>query len=391
MLKTVGFPGKYFTIFFVVMLMVLMARNVIAGEPASIPDVKLNPNGITSSLECGKCHKDIYKTWKNSLHADSAENQVFITAYLQAFYERGEEARKTCLKCHAPIALMADDLKMSQAVTREGISCDYCHSIAEILPGGPKFEFNLLKQGPLEGVISPVHKTRFNPIFKESLFCGGCHEYSSSNGVKLIETYSEWKQGPYPAQGKQCQSCHMRKVSGKIVAAEVKRTPEVEISSHDIAGGHSTSKREESIEIKIAEVNKYKQKIEVAVDVTNKGAGHKIPTGLPSKKIVLQVSIQSKTGEAYQIHQKTYQKVLEDANGNPVTADADLLMGKAVKIVSDNRLAPLETRREKFTFFVPEERDQKISAAVYYDHNPKIIQSEPIHIKLHEVFEAVKP
>lgn len=383
--------GKYSVRIFGALLMILASsQNILGKEPEKPVTAQLNPGGISSSLECGKCHKDIYKTWKNSLHAEATDNPVFKTAYLQAYFERGDEARKTCLKCHAPIAFLNNDLTLSQNVTREGINCDYCHSIAEILPGGPRFEFNLLKQGPLQNVTSPVHPTRFNALFKQSQFCGGCHEYKSANGVKLIETYSEWMQGPYPAKGKQCQSCHMMKVAGKIVTHEVQQTPENEISSHDIAGGHSISKREESIDIKIVVTNTFKQKVEVTVNITNKGAGHKIPTGIPSKKIVLQVSIQSKTGETYQMHQKTYQKVLEDADGNPVTSDTDLLMGKAVKIISDNRIAPLETRREKFTFFVPEEKDQKISAAVFYDHNPKVIQPSPIHIKLHEVFETIR-
>lgn len=364
-----------------------------AREDLAVSDspVQLNPNGISSSTECGKCHQDIYSSWKNSLHADASENQVFRTAYMQAYFERGDEALKTCLKCHAPVAFLNNDLKLAQKITREGISCDYCHSTTEILPSGPRFEFGLLKQGPLQNVTSPVHKTRFNKLFKESRFCGSCHDYESANGVKLIETYSEWMQGPYPAKGKQCQSCHMRKIAGKVVATEVKPTPEIEISSHDIAGGHATSKREDSIDIKITSIIKFKQKIEITVDVTNKGAGHKIPTGIPSKKLVLQVSVQSKSGETYQMLQKVYHKSLADSNGDIVIADADLLMGKAVKILSDNRLAPLETRREKFTFFVPDEKDQKVSAAVYYDHNPKVIQPAPIHIKLHEVFETIRP
>ena len=218
--------GKYIAKHLGALLVIfVLAQTVLAGEPEKKITVQLNPNGISSSVECGKCHKDIYTTWKNSLHAEALDNQVFKTAYLQTYFERGEEARKLCLKCHAPIAFLNNDLKLSQSIALEGINCDYCHSIAEILPEGPRFEFGLLKQGPLQNVTSPVHPTRFNALFKQSQFCGGCHEYTSANGIKLIETYSEWSQGPYPAQGKQCQSCHMRKVVGKIVATEGKQTP----------------------------------------------------------------------------------------------------------------------------------------------------------------------
>lgn len=360
-------------------------------------DIHLNPNGVSPSAECGKCHKDIYSDWKNSLHAQAPYNPVFQTAFLQAYFERGEEVRQICLNCHAPIASLNADFKLKQEITMEGINCDYCHSTAETssLPGvnGPRnrFEFGLLKQGPLKNAASPVHQTRFNELFSQSQFCGGCHEYETGTGVKLIETYSEWKNGPYPAKGIQCQYCHMRKIAGKTVPEEIKQTPGKEISSHDIAGGHSPAKREESVDIKIASVSKFKQKVEIAVDVVNKGAGHKLPTGIPSKKIVLQVSIQSKSGEARQTQQRTYQKIMVDEKGDPVTGDYDLLLSKAAKILSDNRIAPLETRRENFTFFVPEEKNLKISAAVYYDHNPKIIQPSPIHVKLREVQETLRP
>lgn len=379
---------KYCALFWVTGAMLLPGKHGFAVE-TNLPS--LNSKGVSSSLECAKCHKDIYASWKNSLHAEASENPVFTAAFLQAYFERGDSARTLCLKCHAPVSSINNDSKLSLSVTREGINCDYCHSIAEITPQGPRFEFDLLKQGPLRDVVSPVHKTRFNELFKQSQICASCHEYESANGIKLIETYSEWKQGPYSARGTQCQDCHMRKIEGKIVAAEIKPVSEGKISSHDIAGGHSQSKREESVDIKIASIVKFKQKIIVAVEVTNKGAGHKIPTGIPSKKIALQVSIQSKSGEAYQMQQKIYQKQLADENGNAVTADSDIFLGKAVKVVSDNRIAPLETRREKFTFFVPDEKDQKISAAVFYEHSPKIMQTTPIHVKLHEVVESIGP
>lgn len=376
----------YSSLFWFLLFVLLPGKDVFAVD-VNMP--VLNSKGITQSLECAKCHKDIYSTWNESLHAKAAENPVFTAAFLQVYFERSESARTLCLRCHAPVTAINNDFKLGQGVTREGVNCDYCHSIAEITSQGPRFEFDLLKQGPLRDVTSPVHKTRFNELFKQSQLCAHCHDLETANGLKLIETYTEWKQGPYPAKGTQCQDCHMRKVAGKIVAPEVKQTPEKTISSHDIAGGHSTSKREESVGIKITDIARHKQKIVVAIDVTNKGAGHKIPTGIPTKKIVLQVSIQSKNGETYQMQKKIYQKLLADENGQPVISDSDIFLGKAVKIVSDNRIAPLETRREKFTFFVPDEKDQKISAAVFYEHNPKIIQSAPIHIKLHEVIESI--
>lgn len=368
-------------------------------EEASVEDkykdIHINPVGLTPSRECGKCHKDIYASWKNSLHAQAVSNPVFNTAYLQASFANREEAKRKCLPCHAPIAVLTDDFGLRRAISRESINCDYCHSITDVAANSagpkPEFEFGHVKQGPLKNVKSPVHSTRYNKLYRQSLFCKGCHEYTGENGAKLIETFSEWQKSPYPAKGIHCQDCHMRKIAGKIVAEDIKKTLRKEISSHDIAGGHSLTMREKSIEVKITNIKRSRQKVAVTVEITNKGAGHKIPTGLPSKKIILQVSVQSKYGETMQTQMKFYQKLIVDKRGEKITDDAVILMGKTGNIASDNRIGPMETRQERFTFFVPKGKGQRISAAVFYSHNPKIIAVSPIRIKLKEVFQPLEP
>lgn len=382
--------------FFIVAILLCIPHNAWGAEESgkkNLPDVQLNPMGISSSAECGKCHKDIYSTWKNSLHAQSVNNPVFWAAFIQAYYQSEESAKQKCLLCHAPIVQWNQDHKLFQPITREGISCDYCHSITKISagkkPSGYQHEFGLVKQGPLKNVVSPVHETRFNEFYKESRYCSGCHEYESENGLKLIETYSEWKQSSYPAKGIHCQNCHMRKVPGKIVAEEILKIPDREISSHDIAGGHSLTMRENSLDIRIKTIQRYKQKLLVTVNLTNKGAGHKIPTGLPSKKIILEVAVLTPDGQVNQASQRIYQKVVVDDQGLLLRNDTDTLLGKGERILSDNRIGPLETRREEFTFFVPETEAGKVTATVFYSHNPQVIQEAPIHMKMNEVSEWV--
>jgi hypothetical protein len=374
-------------------LLIGVASPASAEKPKTPGAAQLNPQGFSASAECGKCHADIYAAWKNSLHAQASDNSVFQTAFLQSYFERGEPARQLCLTCHAPIAGINNDLKLAQPLTRENINCDFCHSIAEVLPGfnGPhyKFAFGLLKQGPRPQADVRIHTTRTNEAFSQSRYCAGCHEMDLPNGVKLIGTFSEWQASPYARENTHCQNCHMPKIPGKIVNDP--SVPEQKISGHDIAGGHSISKREEAIDIAITDVSRYKNKLTVSVNVTNKGAGHKLPTGLPSKKIVLQVTVQSRSGGPNMRQEKTYQKMLVDAGGAAVTLDADLMLGKGVTIASDNRIAPQETRREQFTFFVPEGETYKISAAAFYNHSPRIVQAAEIHLKLKEVHTQTGP
>ena len=366
------------------------------GSPASnISSIHLNTKGFSSSIQCGQCHKELYNDWKHSLHADASGNAIFKSAYMQVYFETGERARPACLTCHAPVAYFNNDPKLTQAISREGVSCDFCHSIAEALSGtqeGPqfRFEFGGVKQGPLKNSKSPAHQTRFNDLYQQSLFCKGCHEQKSQSGVPMIATWSEWKESPYPDKGITCQKCHMEQIPGKTVVATAQKNRSNRISNHDIAAGHSLTKRRQALEIKIAAIETHKNRIRVKVDLTNTGAGHKMPTGLPVKKITLEVKVEDVNGSRRQIQQRVYQKTVADAQGKILTKVADLMLDKGTAILSDNRIAPLETRRESFTFFVEKPEEQTISAAVYYGYTPEILQPTPIRIKLIEVQRRVR-
>ena len=376
-----------------------MATTAAGGQgtrsTSDISGIHLNTKGFSSSGQCGQCHEQLYNDWKRSLHADSTGNAVFKAAYMQVYFELGERARPACLSCHAPIAYFNNDPKLTQAISREGVSCDFCHSIAEVLPGTPegpqfRFEFDGVKQGPLKNSKSPKHQTRFNELYRQSLFCKGCHELKGASGVPMIATWSEWKESPYPDKGITCQKCHMEQIPGKTVAASVQKNKRHQISNHDIAAGHSLTKRRQALEIKITGIETHKNRIQVQVDLTNTGAGHKMPTGLPVKKIILEVKVEDANSGHGQSQQKVYQKIMADAQGRAVTHLVDLMQGKATTVMSDNRISPLETRRESFTFFVGKPEDQTVSATAYYSYTPEILQPAPIHIKLNEVQRRVR-
>lgn len=360
-----------------------------------ISAIHLNKSGFSSSRKCGQCHRELFDAWQRSLHADASGNAVFRAAYLQVYFEQGERARKACLGCHAPVAYYNNDPKLTQPISREGVSCDFCHSIAEVLPGTPegpqfRFEFGGVKQGPLKDSKSSAHQTRFNELYRQSLFCKGCHEQISPSGIPMIATFSEWEQSPYPDKGITCQKCHMEPIAGKTVPESVQATARQQISNHDIAAGHSLTKRRQALEIKIAALETYKNRITVTVDLTNTGAGHKMPTGLPVKKIILEVKLQDENGGRPQIQYRVYQKVIADKQGKVVTNPVDLMLGKGMKVVSDNRIAPLETRRESFTFFAGKPERQTVFATAYYSYTPEILQPAPIHIPLSEVQRRVR-
>ena len=66
--------------------------------------VELKP---PSSAElCGDCHRAIFEGWKRSAHATAMESRLFQDALEGAEADFGVQTRKTCLACHAPVAVL---------------------------------------------------------------------------------------------------------------------------------------------------------------------------------------------------------------------------------------------------------------------------------------------
>jgi hypothetical protein len=151
---------------------------------------KVQPDGYTTALVCGRCHVDIYNSWKKSMHAFSLSNPIFETAYMQALRLVGESAKETCLRCHAPMTMYNGDYDLEDGVTREGVACDFCHTVTSVdldNPGHPyEVEMGLVKRGIIKKAGSPAHEVAYSTLHGTSEFCGGCHNYFASNGVPAL-------------------------------------------------------------------------------------------------------------------------------------------------------------------------------------------------------------
>ncbi len=167
---------------------------------------------FSPSSYCGGCHQDIYKKWKNSLHAKASLNDpIFDAAYLEALKFSGGQAKTLCLRCHAPTVLVTKDYDGKLPITYEGIPCDFCHTVKAVFPGKENpfvFGDGETKFGPYKGTESPAHETMYSPLHEKGEFCGACHQLNK-NGVEIMSTYSEWKNSPYYKKGVHCQGCHM--------------------------------------------------------------------------------------------------------------------------------------------------------------------------------------
>lgn len=100
----------------------------------------------------------------------------------------------------------------------------------------------------------------------------------SPYGVWVKSTHLEWKEGPYYAQGVQCQDCHMPKAEG--VPARMGQPGLV--AQHLFHGAHDQGKLNGSIEVRM---NPIEREVEsdgtavIRVQLFNGKCGHKVPSG----------------------------------------------------------------------------------------------------------------
>ena len=133
---------------------------------------------VSSAEVCGRCHRAILQAWKLSAHADAMESSVFQDSLDLAEADFGAASQKICLGCHSPLAAETGDSALSQKVSWEGITCDYCHSIRAVDFAGPnpkaKVELSLVKSGPIKDSVSMAHGTVFSSVHVSSEICAPC-------------------------------------------------------------------------------------------------------------------------------------------------------------------------------------------------------------------------
>jgi hypothetical protein len=346
---------------------------------------------LTSSESCKECHEEIHKSWKNDMHALSLDDPVFKSAYLEAYLNTKGNAKFNCLKCHAPMTWINNDFDLEKEITREGVTCDFCHSVKDVNLADTrapyKFEKSGIKRGPLSNVSSPAHETAPSPLFKSSEFCAGCHEYTNEKGVTILGTYSEWKGSSYAAQGQPCQHCHMPLVAGNVVSSKTKSSGLKQVNLHAISASHSVEQLRRAVKVEIGEIKQDEDFIEVRVRVTNTGSGHKVPTGIPKRQLLLIVDV--KTPTEYLTQQKIYTRILKDERGDEVKKECEVFL-TAASDYFDNRIKPGETRVENFAFMRPKNRKITVSARAEYLYETTVLHGTEMRVQMSEDSRQLK-
>jgi len=290
------------------------------------------PAQAKPSTRCAECHEKMADEWRASKHADSGHSPLFVQL-AAASPEHGG----ACAGCHAPLVPL---LGSDHPAAREGVSCDVCHTIAKVDVDAPppRFElaiFDMIKYGPLcDAKDHYFHRMGCSKLHTTAELCGGCHQRvvdGPSGPVPLYTTYQEWRDGPYPEEGWQCQDCHMPGVRAVVAEGE---KPREGVPDHGFFGGGDLRKDSAKLELAIRDLDGGRV---IDARLTNY-AGHDLPSGFPGKRAVLRAIAVDRGGKEVARDELSLGRHLVDEHGKP-TAYAG-----AARVQSDDRLKPKEVR-----------------------------------------------
>lgn len=292
------------------------------------------PDRNETTNQCAHCHVTINVDWWASPHATSASNPDVQAVYAQL--PEGETGQ--CADCHAPGIdgeLGGRGLDEAEGIALDhGVHCDVCHRVESVdlenpepgvggrlivhrpsEDGGIGFDWKPLIFGPYDDVPSLAMGSVQREHFADETLCAGCHEHDQAAIVGTIDTerwpagripvhstYSEWKEGPL-ADIAPCQSCHMPPDPDVGNSADLENVFDLEpgvvagwyrepgaVRRHSWVGPRQPDSKMLELAASLSIEKSVEDGVLSAVVTTrNVGPGHAIPTGEPSRNLILLV------------------------------------------------------------------------------------------------------
>lgn len=399
-------------------------RSVLSGDTNVVIILSALPPGdhpfyeFKSPSDCQTCHNTLHDQWQQSKHANAATNPMLLQMYRGTdvngnsgiapgfkldFPEKGGD----CADCHMPAAALFNpgntDLNLAHligGVAVNGVFCDFCHKVREVeidydtgvngslfLQRPPDNAGQDINIGPFDDVTTPWMGGTYAEVFTKSAFCSGCHQYSNLNDVIVDDTYDTWAVSDYAAQGIQCQDCHQKPwadsvfVSGIGFADAVKRDP-ARIYNHLFRGAspelhNAAAKMTVKTEI-------FGDTLLIRAMIHNQNAGHKLPTGVSFRNILLTLTVNQNEQRLTQLSGDTIPHF--GGVGNPETGNYAGLPGKGFALVTrdgntgewpvpnwltteifyDSRIPPHRTDTTEYRFLLDQPGEISIDAKLLY-------------------------
>lgn len=289
---------------------------------------------VNPARRCSECHGRIEDQWSGSAHARSTSSPVY-----RAMRPRATGA--ACDHCHAPLA---EYVEPSHPAAAEGVTCDACHTIRDVVVrAGSSETVRGLDDNTRYGTLSDAknhyfHRMGYLPMYGEAEYCAGCHHGAHAvEGAAVFSEYDEWRAGPYARKRVPCQRCHMPGDEAEVATGAGVRG---RVPHHGWLGADGDLRRRALHTTAV--VRHEGDTVTVDVSIENVRAGHPVPTGFPERRIVLEAEVVDGSGNVISSAEKAYGRHLVDGSGRP----APFL--SAQREALDDRILPKQTKTEHF-------------------------------------------
>ncbi|MDZ4800490.1 MAG: multiheme c-type cytochrome [Bryobacteraceae bacterium] len=324
------------------------------------------------ATDCALCHSwpgvltkapGHFVSWKSSMMASAGIDPYWEAQVRRESVASGSSVEDKCLRCHSAAdqyGRRSSGTKMRLAertdLGREGVTCTVCHRIEPrtlgteaSFTGGFTIATEPVIYGPHEKpfAMPMLHHTGLEPQAShhilDSALCGSCHTLllADAAGKPFFAeqaTYLEWRASAWPSRNVSCQSCHvpqLRDASGQLAPEYIAQRPgggafpptrpRTPVGQHTFIGANVQMLRTLASTVpnvdyssRAAATEKFLETA-LSMDVTpgptsirvkvNNNAGHKLPTGLPVRRLWLHVTVRDAAGKA----------VFESGNWDPIT------------------------------------------------------------------------
>ena len=332
-----------------------------AGQPEMMRPVPATavPAGrpALNASTCGACHTEIYQEWQISTHARAWEDDAQFMAELNKSSQPGDDVGWMCANCHTPVVnqlprlvagleggalnkpIYVDNPIYSASLQLEAITCASCHVRDGVV------------LGPYGDTNAP-HPVKKDETLLTEQVCTQCHQatahFPELTLACMFNTGEELAESPYAEQGYRCQSCHMPEVERPLVAGMEPRP-----TRRHWFGGSLLPKHPE-FAAELAPLGEHYppgmalswsglpqqvvagQPTSITLSYANENAGHRLPTGDPERFIIVRAAVMGEDGTVLVESEERIGSVYQ--------------WYPTIELLSDNRMAPKESRELTLSF-----------------------------------------
>lgn len=280
------------------------------------------------ATECASCHAEFYQEWSTTLHS-----RAWTDPYFQADW-KFDGAQQICKNCHIPLdrqqehrvlgfrdrekwqPVLAPNPDFDPALQHEGVTCAACHlRDGEILgPYGTSAPHAVRKLADTNEICLRCHVvdgTTWDSFLKFSP-CGTVAEIQSTPdaqrepgdaggaGAQSVAGGAYSARGPggemaVPGVGAlDCVECHMPAIERPLVVGGKTRLTR----RHTWRGGHDPETVKNALDVQLESTpSGSPAPRRLLLTLTNTGAAHYLPTGIPDRHLSVQFQAWSADGK----------------------------------------------------------------------------------------------